>query len=137
MREELKGPKVENVSIALVEIPLDNNEKEYMVYLLNLRDDIMEGIIVASTGYGEHPTKGEQVKTSTLRKGIELMLPNEAARIEPIMPELFDLTNEYWVSFWVNDVMYDKRFVFIPGSINEKEFKMIEQLGYRGVILDA
>lgn len=70
MREELKGPKVENVSIALVEIPLENNEKEYMVYLLNLRDDIMEGIIVASTGYGENPTTGEQVKTSTLRKGI-------------------------------------------------------------------
>lgn len=50
MREELKGPTVENVSIALVEIPLENNEKEYIVYLLNLRDDIMEGIIVASTG---------------------------------------------------------------------------------------
>ena len=28
MREELKGPKVENVSIALVEIPLENNENE-------------------------------------------------------------------------------------------------------------
>jgi len=137
MREELKGPKVENVSIALVEIPLENNEKEYIVYLLNLRDDIMEGIIVASTGYGENPNTGEQIKTSTLRKGIELMLPNEAARIEPIMPELFDLTNEYWVSFWVNEVMYNKRFVFVPGSINEKEFQYIERLGHKGVILES
>jgi hypothetical protein len=135
MREELKGPKVENVSVAIVEIPLENNEKEYIVYLLNFRDDIMEGIIVASTGYGENPQSGEQVKTSTLRKGIELMLPNEAARIEPIMPDLFDLTNEFWVSFWVNDVMYDKRFIFVPGSINEKEFKLIEILGYKGVVL--
>jgi hypothetical protein len=90
---------------------------------------------VASTGYGENPQSGEQVKTSTLRKGIELMLPNEAARIEPIMPDLFDLTNEFWVSFWVNDVMYDKRFIFVPGSINEKEFKLIEILGYKGVVL--
>lgn len=135
MREELKGPKVENVSVAIVEIPLENNEKEYIVYLLNFRDDIMEGIIVASTGYGENPQSGEQVQTSTLRKGIELMLPNEAARIEPIMPDLFDLTNEFWVSFWVNDVMYDKRFIFVPGSINEKEFKLIEILGYKGVVL--
>jgi hypothetical protein len=135
MREELKGPTVENVSIALVEIPLENNEKEYIVYLLNLRDDIMEGIIVASTGFGVNPKTGEEVKTSTLRRGIELMLPNEAARIEPIMPDLFDLTNEYWVSFWVNDVMYDKRFQFIPGSIQQEDFKLIELLGHKGILL--
>ena len=135
MREELKGPKVENVSVAIVEIPLENNEKEYIVYLLNFRDDIMEGIIVASSGYGENPNTGEQIKTSILRKGIELMLPNEAARIEPIMPELFHLTNEFWVSFWVNDVMYDKRFIFVPGSINDEAFKLIDILGYKGVIL--
>lgn len=135
MREELKGPTVENVSIALVEIPLENNEKEYIVYLLNLRDDIMEGIIVASTGFGVNPKTGEEVKTSTLRRGIELMLPNEAARIEPIMPDLFDLTNEYWVSFWVNDVMYDKRFQFIPGSIQQEDFKLIELLGQKGILL--
>ncbi len=135
MREELKGPKVENVSVAIVEIPLENNEKEYIVYLLNFRDDIMEGIIVTSSGYGENPSTGEQIKTSTLRKGIELMLPNEAARIEPIMPELFPLTNEFWVSFWVNDVMYDKRFIFVPGSINDEAFKLIDILGYKGVVL--
>jgi hypothetical protein len=63
------------------------------------------------------------------------MLPNEAARIEPIMPDLFDLTNEYWVSFWVNDVMYDKRFLFIPGSIKEEDFKMIDLLGHKGILL--
>jgi hypothetical protein len=135
MREELKGPKVENVSVALVEIPLDNNEKEYIIYLLNLRDDIIEGIIVASTGYGVNPKTGEEVKTSTLRRGIELMLPNEAARIEPIMPELFHLTNEFWVSFWIDDVMYDKRFLFLPGSIKQEEFKLIEILGYKGILL--
>jgi hypothetical protein len=135
MREELKGPKVENVSVALVEIPLDNDEKEYIIYLLNLRDDIIEGIIVASTGYGVNPKTGEEVKTSTLRRGIELMLPNEAARIEPIMPELFHLTNEFWVSFWIDDVMYDKRFLFLPGSIKQEEFKLIEILGYKGILL--
>jgi len=135
MREELKGPKVENVSVALVEIPLENNEKEYIVYLLNLRDDIIEGIIVASTGYGINPKTGEEVKTSTLRSGIELMLPNEAARIEPIMPDLFHLTNEFWVSFWIDDVMYDKRFLFLPGSIKQEDFKLIELLGHKGILL--
>ncbi|MEN9699822.1 MAG: hypothetical protein RLZZ301_1020 [Bacteroidota bacterium] len=135
MREELKGPKVEGVSVALVELPLDNNEKEYIVYLLSEREDIIEGIIVASTGYGEDPQTGEAIQTSTLRRGIELLLPNEAARIEPIMPELFDLSNEYWVSFWADDVMYDKRFVFVAGSIQPDQFVWIEQLNAKGILL--
>lgn len=135
MKEELLGPKVENVAIALVQMINEEKEKEYYVYLINLRDDIMEGIIVASTGYGENANTGEKVKTSTLRHCIEILLPNEAAKIEPIMPELFGLSNEYWLSFWVNDTLYDKRYVFPAESIVEENFILIEQLGLPGVIL--
>ena len=51
------------------------------------------------------------------------MLPNEAARIEPIMPELFGLNNEYWVSFWINEQLIDKRFIFQVDSIDPKHVK--------------
>ena len=89
MRADLLGPKVENIALALVELPIENAEPEYIVFLINNRDDIMEGIIVTSSGFGVHPTTGESIKTSTLRKGIEVMIPGEVARIEPIMPDLF------------------------------------------------
>ena len=135
MRADLLGPKVENVAVALVELPIENAEPEYIVFLINNRDDIMEGIIVASTGYGTHPTAGENIKTSTLRKGIEVMMPGEAARIEPIMPDLFGINNEFWVSFWVHETMFDKRFVFEAGSINPQEFKLIPTLNAKGIIL--
>jgi hypothetical protein len=135
MREELFGPKVENVGVAVVQELLENNEKAYNVYLLNLRDDIMEGIIITSTGYGENVNTGERIRTSTLRHCLEVLLPNEAAKIEPIMEEVFGLANEYWVSFWVNDVMYDKKFVFLPETITEKNMKTIPVLGATGVIL--
>ena len=93
MKDELKGPKVEKVSVAIVEMMVEN-EKSYYAYLLNLREDIMEGIIISSTGYGENTKTGDRIKTSTLRHSIEVLLPNEAARIEPIMPEVFGLSNE-------------------------------------------
>ncbi|MEE3145009.1 MAG: hypothetical protein VX280_02440 [Bacteroidota bacterium] len=135
MKDELKGPKVEKVSVAIVEMMVEN-EKSYYAYLLNLREDIMEGIIISSTGYGQNTKTGDRIKTSTLRHSIEVLLPNEAARIEPIMPEVFGLSNEYWVSFWVNEVMYDKRFVFPAESISEKNMQMIEILGQKGVIIN-
>lgn len=134
MKEDLKGPKVENVAVAVIETG-NEGEKVYYAYLLNLRDDIMEGIIIASTGYGENLKTGEKIRTSTLRHSIEVLLPNEAAKIEPIMPEVFGLSNEYWVSFWVNEVMYDKRFVFPAESILSSNMTMINQLGRPGVII--
>jgi hypothetical protein len=135
MKEELLGPKVENVGVAVIQSINEEKEKEYTVYLISLRDDIMEGIIVASTGYGENTVTGEKIKTSTLRHGIEVLLPNEIAKIEPIMPDVFGLSNEYWVSFWVEDVLYDKRFVFPAESLIEENFKYLDAFKRKGVIL--
>jgi hypothetical protein len=135
MKEELLGPKVENVGVAVIQSINEENEKEYTVYLISLRDDIMEGIIVASTGYGENTTTGEKIKTSTLRHGIEVLLPNEIAKIEPIMPEIFGLSNEYWVSFWVEEVLYDKRFVFPAESLIEENFMYLDAFKRKGVLL--
>jgi hypothetical protein len=126
---------VEGISLALVELPIEGAEPEYVVYMLSSREDIIEGIIVTSTGYGLDAT-GQEIKTSTLRKGIEVMLPNEAARIEPLMPDLFGLNNEFWVSFWADDVMYDKRFVFEANTIHPKKFVAIPQLKAKGIIID-
>jgi hypothetical protein len=135
MREELLGPKVENVAVAVVEEIGEANEKIYTVYLANFREDIMEGIIITSKGSGENANTGERVETSTLRHCIEVMLPKEVAKIEPIMPEVFGLSNEYWVSFWINDVMYDKKFVFLAETIHEKNIHYIPQLNSNGIII--
>lgn len=135
MREELKGPKVEGVRVVVVpEIDEDGNKQHY-VYLLNLREDIMEGIIITSKGYGSNVQTGESVKTSTLRHCLEVLLPNEAAKIEPIMEEVFGLTNEYWVSFWVESAMYDKKFIFLPETISEKNYVEIPRLGGKGIMV--
>lgn len=135
MREELHGPKVEDVAMAVVQQRNEEDEKIYYAYLLNLREDIMEGIIVTSKGYGQNVDSGEKVKTSTLRHSLEILLPNEAAKIEPLMEEVFALSNEYWVSFWINDTLYDKKFIFLAESISEDNMKKLPILGEVGVII--
>lgn len=134
MKEEIKGPIVEKVSVAIV-LEEDNSDI-YNVYLINFRDDIMEGIIITSVGYGAHAVTGEKIETSTLRHSLEVLLPNEAAKIEAIMPEVFSLYNEYWVSFWVNDDLFDKRFVFNAETIIKSQLKELAFFGKKGVILN-
>jgi hypothetical protein len=134
MKEEIKGPLVEKVSVAIV--LEDDTTDIYNVYLINFRDDIMEGIIITSVGYGENALTGEKIETSTLRHSLEVLLPNEAAKIEAIMPEVFSLYNEYWVSFWVNDDLFDKRFVFNAETIIKSQLKELAFFGKKGVILN-
>lgn len=135
MKEGLLGPTVEKVGVAVVEELNEDQHKIYNVYLINFRDDIMEGIIITSTGYGENANTGERILTSTLRHCLEILLPGEIAKIEPIMEDVFGLANEYWVSFWVDEVMYDKKFVFLPETIDPSKMKLIEQIGMKGVMI--
>ena len=135
MRDELKGPVVENVRMVVVPEINEEGATQHYVYLLNLREDIMEGIIITSRGYGVDALSGEKIQTSMLRHCLEVLLPNEAAKIEPIMEEVFGLTNEYWVSFWAEDVMYDKKFIFLPETINEKNLTDIPKLGGKGIMV--
>ena len=134
MKEGLLGPTVENVGFAVVE-EIVENEKIYNVYLINMRQDIMEGIIITSAGYGENVNTGEKVRTSTLRHCLEVLLPGEAAKIEPIMEDVFGLANEYWISFWAEDIMYDKKYVFLPETVSSAKMKLIPQLDLKGVML--
>jgi uncharacterized membrane protein YhfC len=134
MKKEDLIPKVENVAM-VVSKEVINGEENYYVYLVNLRDDIMEGIIVTSTGYGENLQTGEKIKTSTLRHSLEVLLPNEAAKIEPIMEEVFGLTNEFLVSFWVEDKMYDKKFIFLADSIKDENMVDVPSMGRKGVVI--
>lgn len=125
-------PKVEGVFLALLE---EKGNEEYAVYLINDRKDIMEGIIVTSVGFGENMQSGEALKTATLRHSLEVLLPEEYAKIELIIPEVFGLYNEYWVSFWIDEVLYDKKFLFLPDSIKIEDLAVLPRFNKRGIFL--
>lgn len=132
MKKDIILPKVDRVDVVV--ILEDEITNEYNVYLWNHSEDIIEGIIITSAGFGEDSLTGEKILTATLRHSLEVLLPNEVAKIEVIMPEVFGLYNEYWLSFWVNDVLYDKQFLFPPESIIPSNFKLINQFGKKGVL---
>jgi hypothetical protein len=132
MKNDIKSPKVDRVDVVVIlEEELTN---EYNVYLWNHSEEIIEGVIITSAGFGEDPFTGEKILTATLRHSLEVLLPNEVAKIEVIIPEVFGLYNEYWLSFWVNETLYDKQFLFPPDSIIASNFKLINQFGKKGVL---
>lgn len=132
MKKDIKRPKVEDIAVAVIK-DKEVDEVEWGVYILNFKDEPIENVLVASKGYGSKD--GEKVQTSILRHFIDKVEANSFSRIEPIMPNLFGLHNEYWVSFYIGRTIYDKRYVFVAESIIDTNLIKIPLMDKKGVMI--
>jgi hypothetical protein len=132
MIKDIHYPEVKDIAVAVVKE--ENPEGEaWTVYLLNLKEVNISNILVSSKGYGQK--NGEEVKTSTLRHFINDMPAKSYATIEPIMEDVFSLSNEYWVSFYVGNVIHDKKFIFLPETISEQFLTNVPVINKKGVMI--
>ena len=132
MKKDIEFPKVVGVKVAIAQKINEIQQNEWYVYLLNTNDFDLENVLITSQGYGE--IDGEARKTSTLRHLIEHVPANDHVLIEPIDPSVFQLCNEYWVSYYVEDKIFDKRFIFLPESVVEDNLIEIKQLSLKGIL---
>lgn len=132
MIKDIKKPEVKNVTLAVVREKNILQQNEWKVYLINNNTEAIENTLVASTGYGEKD--GETQRTSTLRHFLQTVPSKGTTLIEPIDTNVFHLNNEYWVSYYIGQEIYDKRFVFVPDSIREENLIFIKELNAEGVL---
>lgn len=136
MKKDIPIKKVEGVAIAILPREDDNgqiDETLWNVYILNTNESALTGVLINSRGYGE--VDGEEKKTSVLRHFFEEIGPLRATLIEPIQSDVFELANEYWVSYKLDGHMYDKKYVFVKGSIDKMNFTNIPYIDKMGVMI--
>jgi hypothetical protein len=131
MLKDINIEEIEDIAIAVV--PSVEDSSVWEVYMINLKEEGLENVIVASKGYGVY--KGEEVKTSVLRHYLGSFQPLDIRLIEPIQKEVFGLNNEYWVSFYIGQNIFDKKFIFLPESISEDNFIRIPFIDRPGVMI--
>jgi hypothetical protein len=133
MKKDIPDLLVENVAIAIVKEKDEHDNDVWNSYLINLKDHLIEAVIVTSTGYGE--IKGETLKTSTLRHFLNEVPANSFAKIEPLLEDVLTLSNEYWLSFYEGKNILDKKYIFLPDTLNEDNFVTIPIIKKRGVMI--
>lgn len=133
MKKDIEFPVVKDVAVAVVNERNELNEEVWNVYLINLKNEPIEGVLVSSRGYGE--LNSEKRATSELRHFLDEMEPKSFKKIEPIMEEVFGLSNEYWVSFYQKKKIFDKKFIFLPETIKEENFVNIPLVNRKGVLI--
>ena len=117
--------------VAVARKPADNNFL-WHAYIINTNDYDLSNLLIVSKGYSA-PQAPKQ-DTSILRHSIELLKARSYAVIEPLDPAVFKLFNEFWISYYYNQQMYDKRYIFTPESINEEHLVNIDALELEGVL---
>lgn len=131
MKKDIDFGKVEGIYVSIAREEIDNTHV-WKVFLINENNFEINNVLINSKGYGTKD--GEAQKTSTLRHFIELIPANSVAPIETIQPDVFHLNNEYWVSYYANEKLFDKKFIFVPDSIVEANIQYIPQLDMEGVL---
>ena len=124
---------VEDVALAIVKEENELAETIWNSYLINLKKDKLDAVLVTSTGYGY--VNEERVNTSTLRHFLDSVEPFSFVKIEPIIEDVFGLNNEYWVSFYLDKNLYDKKFIFLPETILEENLINVPVINKRGVMI--
>ncbi len=133
MKKDLPENIVEGVAMAVVLLSETPEVKNWTVYLINLKNLPITNVLISSKGYGEKD--GKAVKTSVLRHFLGDIAPNSFVGVEAIDTAVFGLTNEYWLSYYIDKTIYDKKFIFLPESIVDENLMRIPLVNKPGVMI--
>jgi len=128
VKKDIEIPVAKDVHVVIVQ---EWNEeflsKEWNTYILNNRTTQIDMVLIASKGY-----EGER-KTSVLRHSMGIVEAKSFAKIEMLQEDLFALNNEFFVTYYADSKIYEKRFLFEKNSIAINALSLIPLLEKEGM----
>ncbi|WP_419213007.1 hypothetical protein ACNR9Q_02450 [Maribacter sp. X9] len=128
MKKDIEIPIAKDVYIAIIH---EWNEeflgKDWNAYLINNRTSFIEMAMVVSKGYDG------DTKTSTMRHAIPVVAAKSYAKIEVVQEEVLALNNEFFVTYYADNKLYEKRFLFEKHSVAENNLVTIPLIEKEGV----
>lgn len=134
MKKDIIIPEVENVFLAAVQEWNDDfMAKVWYVYLVNDSDFQLDSVMVVSKAFGT--INGEMKKTSLLRHAFVAIPSVSVVKVEMIENSVLALNNEFMVTFFIGNTLYDKKFTFKAHAIHENAVEEVPILFVDGVIV--
>lgn len=130
MKKDIVIPQVKNVYLVLV--PEFNDifkSNDWSVYLVNEKSDDIEMVLITSKGFDN------ERETAKMRHKIDLLPSNSGVKFELMVEEVMVLNNEFKITFFLKNVLYDKVFLIKKNSIKKSALRMVKALNKRGFIV--
>ncbi len=130
MKKDIQIPKVEGVYLAVVNEFNDvYKTQDWNAYIINDKKVDLDIVLIVTNGYSDKKI------TSTFRKKLDKLPAKSYAKIELIQEELFALNNQFKVTFFEGNTMFEKTFLFRKNTINLKALQPIPLMKARGVLV--
>lgn len=134
MKSDITIPTVENVFLAAVQEWSDDfMEKVWYIYLVNDSDFNLDSVMVVSKAFGT--IDGEMKKTSLLRHAFMQVPAVSVVKVEMVEKSVLQLNNEFMVTYFIGNTLYDKKFIFRAQSITPDYVEEVPILFVDGVIV--
>ncbi len=125
-------PEVSGVYVAVISEIGVEGEKIWNAYIVNDKSEPIENVFVSSKGYLVN-IKGEESKSSVLRHFYKVVPAKSSQKIEVVIDDVLKLNNEYFVSFYHQDRLFDKKFVFLAETIKKENISVVPIIQKQGV----
>lgn len=130
MKKDIQIPNVEGVYVAVVNEFNDiYKTHDWNAYIINDKEVDLEVVLILTSGFSE------KQMTSIFRKKLDILPKKSYAKIEFMQEELFVLNNEFKITFFEGNAMFEKTYLFKENSINEKAFQKIPLMEAEGVLV--
>ncbi|WP_178987030.1 hypothetical protein [Winogradskyella schleiferi] len=130
MKKDIKIPEVKNVHVAVVkEEHLEYKTQDWNAYIINNSDKDLETILIVSQGYSD------KKMTPPMRHTLAKLPARSYAKIEYLQDKVLELNNEFKITFFEGNQMYDKSYLFRKNTINDKALQTIPLMQLKGVLV--
>lgn len=128
MKKDIEIPIAKDVYIAVIhEWNAAFLSKDWNAYIINNRPTQIDMVLVSTKGFD-----GDR-KTSTMRHGIGIVEPKSFAKIEMLLEDVLSLNNEFFVTYYADDKLYEKRFLIEKNTVSEKALQQIPIIEKEGI----
>jgi len=128
MLKDLNFDPVTDVRVAIAKTPEKTGESTFYLYLINGKSEDLKNVLVMTEATENADGSGR--RTSKLRHFIELLGAEESIKVETVDPSVLGFHNRIWVSFYLGEQIYDKRFHIEP--FKEWDLEDLEDLNLKG-----
>ncbi len=130
MKKDIDIPKVEGVYLAVVNEYNDiYKTQDWNAYIINDKEVDLEMVLIVTSGYSEDKM------TSIFRKKLDKLPKKSYAKIELLQEDLFAINNQFKVTFFEGNKMFDKTYTFRKNTINLKALQAVPLMEAKGVLV--
>ena len=130
MKKDIQIPKVTDVYVAVVnEFNKDHRTQDWNAYIINNKDVDLDTVLIVSKGYNQDKI------TPVMRHTIKMLPARSYAKIEYLQEDVLKLNNEFKITFFEGNTMFDKTYLFRKNTVNKNALQPLPLMEAKGVLV--